>query len=217
MNEDLKNRWEAACPKYQPFVVDGILDEVSWQSANPKIMFLLKESHISSNWYLIKGNPIDVTKATNPKNIHNIFRWNHLIKSAVSKNKLPDFLESQQALIELIKDDHMIRDIAYVNIKKCLGGSTSNSGDIRFFAEKDKGFLCEQISSINPDIILCGGTFEFYKTIFSNSILNKISTGLWKDGNRFIIDFNHPGHWQFPGGQRGLYDKLKNILKNMPH
>ena len=208
--EALIAEWRRLRPEYAPFVIDGILDETIWETAAPKILFLLKESY--GGWYQIKG-PINVIDGGNKEFWPNICRWKHLIKS-LHQGVLPQFPELSE-LEEWRDGSFLLRDIAYVNIKKKLGGSTSNARDIMDFALRDQDFLRRQIDLIDPAIVLCGGTFWPYHAIYSgNTTMHKASDRVWCHGKRQVIDFKHPGNWQHKGGAAGLYNELLKILKN---
>ena len=82
------------------------------------------------------------------------------------------------------------------------------------FAKKDKEFLVQQIDMINPDIIVCGGTFWPYFEIYNgNTSMEEKSKFLWNHGKRIVIQFKHPGYKLIKGGAKTLYNQLKDILQ----
>lgn len=56
----------------------------------------------------------------------------------------------------------VIKEIAYVNINKSPGGSVSDNNFIRQKYQENKVDLLNQIKEINPQIIIFGGTEQFF-------------------------------------------------------
>jgi hypothetical protein len=197
--------------QYDPFIIDGILNDNEWNNAPIKIMFLAKESY--GDYYPQKGELIPIDGGKNKEFWWNVARWKHLIFKHFSKEKYSDF-PSKEELREVINGTRCLDDIAWVNIKKKLGKSESNTTEINEYAEKDKVYLEKQFSEINPEVVLCCGTFYAYKIIYchTNDIV-QINDRVYKHGNRLIIDYYHPAYWAYKGGASGLYDKLCEILR----
>ena len=207
----LLDRWQ---DKYnEPIFRDGTLSQCDWDEATPKILFLLKECYRSSEWFAIDG-PIDIRGGKNKQFFPNIARWKYLVKNFYLKKSLPNFPEFEN-IPEIEYGDGRLKDIAYVNVKKTLGTSSSNNSEIQRFALKDKDLLVEQIDQLNPDIVFCCSTFWSYHPIYDgNNTITEVSDRVFKHEDRLIINYYHPGHTRYKGGQKGLYDTLKSILSN---
>jgi hypothetical protein len=196
---------------YDPFNIDGILNNDKWNNAPTKIMFLAKESY--GDYYPQRGQEIPIDGGKNKSFWWNVARWKHLIFKHMSGDEHEEFPNIED-LKEVKNGSRCLDDIAWVNIKKKLGGSKSNMTEIHQFAEKDKEFLEKQFAEINPEVVLCCGTFYAYKIVYSHTKdIVKISDGIYKHGSRLIIEFYHPGYFAYKGGQSGLYRKLSEILK----
>ena len=207
--DNLFDQWQREMG-YETFFRDGVLSPKDWNSSIVKVLFLLKESY--DGWDQCTS-PIDIRTGTNKRFWWNIARWKFLIHHAFSTGTLPDYPTSE-VLPEVVSGDYLLKDIAYVNVKKTLGKSKSNNAEIQRFAVKDRVFLAKQIEAINPDIILCGSTFWSYHPIYNgNNTIEKIDNRLYAHGKRKIIDFYHPGYYAFKGGEIGLYNMLKEVLK----
>jgi hypothetical protein len=207
-NADLFSKWKIERPAYSEggclFTEDGIMDFNLWSNTFPKILILLKENHDSSY------DPIDgLTIDRKPFSL-NIARWQHVIKSAFDN---PAISISYDNIIL----PSTIHDIAIVDIKKVNEGmSSSNPNDIDKYAFNDKAFIKEQIDLINPDIILCGNTGDYYANHFYlndnwEELISISKCKCFKDNQRLIIDFYHPST-RSAERDRELFDILYRMI-----
>ena len=109
-------------------------------------------------------------------------------------------------------------NVAYINIKKDttitpIDSQYSEFDNIKSYAVSDSAFLRRQIDIINPNIVLCGGTFCFSKYLYNDLIQIDSNLHLRKT-NQFWIDFYHPSC-------RKSYFETNNLLikylKNIFH
>ena len=211
----LLDQWESE-RNYKPFVRDGILIKDDWDKATPKILFLMKESHKNSNWWDIADKPISTIKNGKTKKIwQNILRWKYLIKHHITLDILPTFPEMSD-IPEIADNDGDLTEIAYVNVSKELGESSSKAKHIQNKAIEDQVFLTKQIDLINPDIVVCANTFWAYHPIYNgNETIDRVSELIHTHNNRIIIKFAHPGP---PAGNKDieLYSKLLQGLTETP-
>jgi hypothetical protein len=83
---------------------------------------------------------------------------------------------------------------AAIDIKKSDGKKSSDHEDILKYAREDGELLREQISLITPDIILCGGTFKYFKEFWSDREPVGETGYVYKTGNYIVIDYWHPAN-----------------------
>ena len=198
---------------YETFFEDGALCKDTWDKTPLKVLFLLKESYLSSKWYGIDG-PIDINNGKNKKFWPNIVRWKYLLHETARTGIVPEFPNWEQ-LPEVMNKNSHIDDIAYVNVKKPLGTSISLHSEIMAYAERDREFLTEQIDALAPDVVLCGGTFWPYHFMYNgNDTITKIDERVYQHGDRLILDFYNPGYYAAKGGEKGLYQKLAEIVRD---
>lgn len=201
----LLERWKQERSNYKVFCEDGILVESEWIKAKPKIVFLLKETY--EHFYKIRGSKKG-PRGTSGTFWRRMSIWTHIVEKQFNG----DYFDPSS--IGKIKEIPNSR-IAYVNIKKNTtkkelnNEAYSNDDDIEYYAKSDKLFLLEQINNLNPDVIICCGTFRYCKHIFDQKEINKISNRLYKTGKTWLIDFEHPS-------QRKSYisnvESLNNIV-----
>ena len=116
----------------------------------------------------------------------------------------------------------MLKESAYVNIKKYSGKKTSNQKDLENIAQNDRGLLKEQIDDVlNPDIILCGNTRHYLGFIYGESNIKLVMEDAKKQiqmyhlpvdekQSRLIIEMPHPNH---RGSENELLRELKRLLE----
>jgi hypothetical protein len=205
---NLLETW-AETRKHYAFARDGVLDADTWSRQSPKVAYLLKEPH--SGWIPASGNII--IKGSQSKFWWNVVRWKFAVSQALNLGALHFWFPSPADIPEVNENDGKLNSIAYINIKKNdQDRKRSLHRDIRGYARSDSGFLRAQITQAIPDVLLCGGTFRFYRDIFPNEIVEKLGDRIYRHGSMIIIDFYHPGYWQFPGGQKGLFRRLNQVL-----
>ena len=85
----------------------------------------------------------------------------------------------------------VLQNIAVMNIKKTTGGNASNPKEIQKHVDKYGEFIKKQIDTINPDIVVLGGTYGFVKNLLG---LKKISYRVHTDNKRVFVNCYHPAY-----------------------
>jgi hypothetical protein len=201
--EQLTAQWKIERPNYDPFCEDGILDVEAWDAASTKIMFLLKETY--NHFVTIKG-PMG-PQGTSSTFWHRMRMWTHIIETHF-QGLVASFDE-----VEEIKEEPNVK-IAYVNIKKFAEKSEYNNeanssfSDIDNYALQDADLLSKQISVINPDVIVCCGTFEHTHHFLPNS--KRLASQVFQSEHAYLLDFEHPSQRK---AYKDNYGELVEILK----
>lgn len=178
---ELKNIWKDLRPEYESFCDDGILSESDWDKKRTKVMFLLKETF--KDFKTIKG------KYGPDGNSKTFWRKMQMWTFIADKIYYGEDVKHLEAIKVKEKPNY---EVAYVNIKKDVikskGAYKTNSDDedIKKYAKSDSNLLKTQIDLINPNIIICCGTYKFLKHILP---LNQ--TNPFKYNNIWIIDHSH--------------------------
>lgn len=196
----LMEEWQSHRPEYEYFSDDGILIDGIWEKTFPKIMFLLKEPN--SDFTKIRGKAYQPTEGNSRLFWRNINIWQYIIT---------EYWNNRTPLIEKISvvKENEVNAIAYVNLKKYNeNNSISDPRNILDYVKDDCDFLQRQIELINPEIIVCGRTFNFYKELFSTQL---ISENVYRTKNRLIIDFYHPA---CRIGYNETFHRLTDIISN---
>jgi hypothetical protein len=180
----------------------GVVDEKSYLSVNPRILFLLREPHSEKGGFSIpNGLNRNVQKGFNNKPFEKgyMYTWR---QAGVWAYALIYGFESYRVLK---KDEYVakgLQSISMTNLKKEVGGASSNKRVINKHANKDKDLWLRELEIMNPDIIITGN----YNDVTENLNIDKIS--LLKTDNKtfyysilvteimntIILDFWHPNN-----------------------
>lgn len=99
------------------------------------------------------------------------------------------------------KDQYdILKNAALVNIKKTAGESTSDDKILNKAVNAYKCLIYKELERIAPKYVVCCGTFEHAKTIFSAKECQTLPCGaecfehIYESGQRIVfVDFVHPG------------------------
>lgn len=187
------------------FISDGIIEPIEWEKQSPKILFLLKEAYTNG------GDGFDLREELSDNAPYRCWwqasQWIYGILEMNKTQLIPKFPE---ILDRGNKEEanNYIKKIAVVNLKKSNGKTLSNNQDLASYVDHDKDMLKQQIDLINPDIILCGNVFPFYKSIYdSENIIEIPDTNAWCfiHKNRFVISAYHIAN---PSSRRDNFSEL---------
>lgn len=198
----LKKIWQENRPDYKTFCDDGILIEDDWDNSRTKILFLLKETF--KDFSVIKGKH-------GPKGNSNTF-WRKMQMWTNITDKIYSGNEASHKDAKASKENPN-KEIAYVNIKKNVTKdkqaykTNSADDDIKKYAVSDAKLLKKQIDLINPDVIICCGTYKYIKHILPLNIEN---SHLY--GKKWVVDFKHLSNRNpYQKDNEDLISKLENI------
>lgn len=201
---ELDERWEDS-RHFSGFSHDGILssDAEDYFEGFPRILFLLKEARTCFTW--IRGG--DYT-STSPSERGPFWKrlgmWTYILDTLADGGdpSLDEFYEEHN------NGGYGLANVAYINIKKEPGGSFCPWSQLKYAARRDCHFINEQIDLLDPQIIVCGSTYQVYSDLVCDG---DIPSGpqcepVWDDYNgRIVIDWCHP---TFRGSDNGNFWKF---------
>src|SRR5690606_2002062 len=87
-----------------------------------------------------------------------------------------------------------LKKIAYINIRKSIGGGAQADRSIlQEHYNESRQLLLKQIKYLDPNIIIFGNTYDFFKSDLEINELNNYGTCNAKNmDNRIYIDAYHP-------------------------
>lgn len=197
-------------------ITDGVVDIDCYLAASPKILWILKEpwetlkdGEAGGGWSVTKdllgAGRVDNKGTYAPMayvtySIFNGFpKWNDI--SYVTKD--PRVADS-------------LKNIAYINVKKFPGKTTSNTAEIEKYYEKFRPLLLHQIQVINPDIIIGGRVLPLFLNDFGLCHTDFASGGhasYCVRNQKLYISAYHPGQWS--AVRKDVYvDEIVSIIKN---
>ena len=235
-NEALFKKWKNES-NAQSFVTDGIVDPDTWFGSEHKdrILIIIKEAYIKKDnpydWDLTKWiqgeqccanrecgksdcNDCKITGATyNP-----IAKWVYAINQ-LNKGNFNCYdnwewlgVSDKNSKAFNIARKSLLSQIAIINIKKADGQPTSNKDDLYYNAARDKDFLKQQIELINPDIIICGGTYNYLRCVYTE--LNPLN----EPGENYEETYTTMNNIRIyalphPNAHKSSKEKFKNIYR----
>ena len=171
---------------------DGVVDPRNYRG----ILFLLKEAY-SKEQKRSEWNLTDNLFEKGPWGMWNrVCEWIYGIEHTTTDQIEPfhDF--------SVEKKRNALSHSAIINVKKINGTSTSDDIDLQRYVAENKSLLRREIESAQPQIIVCGNTFRYLKTIFNIEINAKCDNWYyWQTidglGDVLILDYYHPAA-QYP-------------------
>lgn len=200
--EELEERWMDARPDYEAFCRDGILcdDGDGYRNGDygVRILFLLKEAPYGVyDWYdddsmIIRGQNVSSGSYGNSSSFWTVLGFRAYVIDCIANGNEPDWDDFMD-----IHDDegYGLENAACVNIKKGNGVPRSDWGDLKAYAQDDRDFINEQIDLIDPDVIVCCGTYQVYQRCICDGDIpsGAQSQAVYDSVNdRYVIDMPHP-------------------------
>jgi hypothetical protein len=189
------------------FIRDGIIDLPLFEKQSKRVLFIAKEH----NYVTDKFDPNYAADYSKWWKQHVHLQFSHRI-SEWAHGILNDFPENFE---ELTYDQkHLaLRSIAFINVKKSSGGSTSNPEVITSYIAHSRHLLLQQIEEIRPSLIVCCFRYDNYPNqlfgiTMKRHLSNTFSYGTW-NGTR-ILNFYHPSARK---RKIVLYNMLKEAVK----
>lgn len=201
--------WQQSHPGH--FVAGGVVDEDMFNSSEVKILFLLKEvndTEQAENWSLVQLMQDQIKRK---KFYHTWLTVGHWIFG------MQQGFPAYQKLLQMsFKEDNItegLLSIATTNLKKSGGSYESNEVEIREHARINKNLWMKEIEIINPDLVICGGTFSIVKELLGFEI-TKCDSGadVGKALNTTFVEFYHPMYRVSP---KLLYAYFKETMKTL--
>jgi hypothetical protein len=214
----LFRRWEDAIPEYKHvFVKDGIVEEDTWNTTSPKILFIAKEpNHFE---HPMAG---DFRKDWKDGTIYpfaqRIAEWSFGIHEGFKEFGDIEYTKHKPTSLYY----SYLQKIAFMNIKKRGGGSVCDAKQLLAHINTAEHLAClhEQIVIIDPDLIILGLSWGAAERKIKELVLPGInevleqcnySIEVGKLGKRRIIDFYHPSSRNGPSAS---YSLLQNVVNS---
>lgn len=213
----LIEKWkqEHANKGYVNFISDGILDYELWTSSDLKICLFLKEAY--GDYKSLQNLFKDWGKAKYQL-WNNASYWIYGINYVYKDNFIPDYDKCKCDSEECYK---LLQSASVVNIKKSNGVECSDEKDLIIYIDTDSEFLLEELELINPNIIICGGTYKEFCRL--NGVepytgMKKITDWIYIFNGKIIIDYIHPSAPRIHGAMSyytisAMFQKAKDNIR----
>jgi hypothetical protein len=201
--------------KFDDIIQCGIVDEETYLSVYPKIVFLLREPHTEeTGWSIPSGLSRNVEKGLKGEPLEKgyMYTWR---QAGVWAYSIIHGFDNYSVLKSDIHVAKGLQAIGMTNLKKTGGGASSNLREISYYARNEKDLWQRELEIMNPNLVICGSTYQdVQKNLgLDEHDLAKIDGKPYSysvygasQGQRVIIDFWHPGI-------RGNRDHILNHLR----
>lgn len=123
-----------------------------WDKCSTRVMFVLKDVNA-------RGDTPDDDQDlryraflnTGYRGYKNLTYWLYGILKTIETSHAPDYTFTNAEASQLFDET----PVAYINCKKEAGYSRCSYSTLKYYIERDKDFLTEEIKILNPDIIVC--------------------------------------------------------------
>jgi uncharacterized protein YfkK (UPF0435 family) len=178
-------------------ISDGVMQADEYFSKEIRLAWVIKEAYeekdgTGGGWSYFdlydKAN-FDITN-------HSLFR--KIIKTSYSIHN--DFIKGENMDEIDFEMKQIIKKVAIINTQKlpAKNYSRTNGKDLKESINKYSDLLERQLKLINPNVIIFGGTFQYYKDLlkFEDSEIVKGNVKYISKGDKLYIDAYHPSYWQ---------------------
>lgn len=189
-NQEIK---ELASIFSKPPIFDGIVNEDEYKNSYVKIMWILKDPNSTGEYesYDLRDAINNLKKEYGIRKgwemtFSNIIYVTDGILNQTEWDDIP-YPRNQPEIVDVLKQ------IAFANIKKVGGGSRSVESEIEDHFEKSNQLLISQIEEFNPDVVIFGNTYRFFRNHLDLNQMNIFGTcRATSKKNRIYIDAYHP-------------------------
>jgi len=204
---------------YEDPTYDGIVDEQKYSNSALKILWILKEVNDEGGYNQRESLRNEITMESRKKGwwktLDPVIYISYSILNNFMTWKDLSYISDMPEMIDVLKQ------IAYINIKKEAGGAVSFDNIISEGYQKYKDIIHSQIEMANPDIIIGGNTLQYLYEDFGISenqikAVNGFDLGYFDLPDRLFINSYHPNYlMRMKESERGEYfDAITNTVKN---
>ncbi len=143
-------------------VLDGIVDIMNYLKSNPRILWILKEPNILEDEKAQKFNwreaMVDLAENDSDfkpfaRTFSNIVYLTYGFLNKKLDQETPYIRDNSEIL-------KVLKQIAIINVSKSPGGSKTSKRELKKKYETYKEILKQQLEAFQPNIIVCGGTYD---------------------------------------------------------
>lgn len=180
-------------------VTDGVINREKYFNAKPRVMWVLKEANSEESWsYIDAFKDVEwLNKCNGLSSIRRVIYISYGILKAGSRAWC-DFPWSND-----IECQSALEEIAFINIKKEPGGSTSDPNEIFAAYQKNCDLLKLQIEAYNPEVVIFGNTMSFVDISAFEGLdkakreISQYNNHYYEAGDKLYIHAYHPSYTNF--------------------
>lgn len=148
------------------FIPDGVINPEKFVKAPLKLLWVLKDPNSNDlGWSMLEYLSTSEIKSKIGKKNKDTLKYQIYVRVLTTSygilNKFPEF----KHVISKRYDESLYsvsEQIAYINIKKSIGGSKVYDDELKTAYKEHRNLLLNQIKVASPDIIIFGNTFNLF-------------------------------------------------------
>jgi hypothetical protein len=210
INQELENLYSKWRNPNVHFVDGGVIDQHMYESSEVKVLMLLKEvndAEQKENWSLVDLIKAQIEKKKFLPIWQRVGEWSFGLEQG-----FPYY----EKIYEYMGEENIaegLSSIATTNLKKSGGTGESDYEVIKNHAITNKDLWTREIEIIQPDVVVCGGTFPIVQEILKFDCQKCRSGGYYgKALNATFIGFCHP---QYRVSPKILYSYFKETMQSL--
>jgi hypothetical protein len=178
-------------------ISDGVMQPDEYFSKEMRLAWILKEAYDKEDGTGGEWSYFDLYDKTG-FDISTVKTLKRIIKTSYSIHN--DFIKGENMDDIDFEMKQIIKRVAIINTQKlpAKNYSSTNSKDLQESINKYSDLLERQLELINPNVVIFGGTFRYYKDLlkFEDSEIVKGNVKYISKGGKLYIDAPHPSFWQ---------------------
>lgn len=203
-------------------LIDGIINTEKYFNSKYKILWILKEPY---DGFDKSGNPESEGGDYREWLSENLYEykkyptWRRIayVSFGILTDTAYDDMDDLQKKID-VNDNvfDVIRNIAFINVKKTPGGKGTTPSTLRNAYDRYKEILLRQIKTYDPDIIIGGYTLPLFLKDLGLTNLRKTESELkyYLLNSKLFIDTYHPSYnSKSDEFQREYVDRIVSLVK----
>lgn len=215
ISEKLQELYELYKRQLSPnehFVPCGVVDQEAYEASSPKLVFVLKEVNDprqTPGWSMVGFLQDQVKQGLSGQRIYQMWKVIGIWAYAVH-NGFPTYADINTVQTPA----EGLQGIGMTNLKKSGGAGAASYRAVREYASKTTELWKSELEIMNPDIILCCGTFWIVTELLglrSGKTASGCYYSVWKheNGEPLLVSTYHPASRI---KKEMLYDLLKETL-----
>ncbi len=211
-HEHLLYEWqESPDHRGKCFIQDGIVDPTSWSKAGRKVLFVLREAYDSrpnSTGFDLRRKIRDEWKELKQKPTwRNVANWAYAAHYT-ERDSIPELTDQSRPLRA-----RALLASAVINVKKSGGKKISDAIELAEYVRTDGDRLRRQIELVNPDLVICGGTWGLIRRFWAGHderVYGDKKPAVFRVGRRYFVHTWHPAN-RFP--ERLNYYAMASVIR----
>ncbi|MBG9377184.1 hypothetical protein I5907_13150 [Panacibacter sp. DH6] len=215
LNDEIKSHYQIYSTDNKKPIYDGLRDIEKYYNSKLRILWILKEAYDIENegvgdWSIVGEQPeAFLKKAGGARSTwHPIIYTSYCMLNNFELYDNVSFIDDDPSMV------NVLNEIAFINVQKFAGNTTSKHGEIRDAYNLHKGILLKQIETYDPHVVICGGTlYHFASDLGLDQSCHHYDEFDYYITNRLYIAAHHPAAPKSHDAKEEYIDDIVRIAK----